>query len=100
MFTTLFFRTPFVFVPSALQTVHIDLPDILSGETITDRKSTFQAHVARVHSKEQVSIGLFFWWYIHWFNKVNIGRTDHGAWAYVCANFGFSEWLPGKRELG
>ena len=29
-------------------------PDIVHGEPLTDRKSTFQAHAAKVHSKQEV----------------------------------------------
>lgn len=33
----------------------INLPTIFSGDPLFDRKSTFQAHVAEIHSKEEVN---------------------------------------------
>lgn len=39
----------------SLQLLAAGAPAIHHGEPLTDRKSTFQAHVAQVHSKEEVS---------------------------------------------
>ena len=54
-------------VPQFMQAMHsfsvfelliADEPSILHGNPLTDRKSTFQAHVAQVYSKEEVSLVL------------------------------------------
>ena len=34
----------------------VTVSDIVHGQPLTDRKSTFQAHVAEVHSKDEVSM--------------------------------------------
>jgi len=44
--------------PTASRHSNVSCPDIISGETMTDRKSTFQAHLARVTHKDQVEIVL------------------------------------------
>ena len=41
---------------SSLLCLHADAPSVYHGTPLTDRKSTFQAHVAQVHSKNEVSL--------------------------------------------
>ena len=43
---------------SVFELLIADEPSILHGNPLTDRKSTFQAHVAQVYSKEEVSLVL------------------------------------------
>ena len=39
-------------------TTDVDVPEILHGEPITDRKSTFQAHLVKVSSEDQMEYAL------------------------------------------
>ncbi|KAK8800078.1 hypothetical protein WA588_002894, partial [Blastocystis sp. NMH] len=52
-------------------------PDVFSDEPFTDRKSTFQAHCAEVHSEEEVKLVLQ---YLHTNNKIQ--RATHNMYAY------------------
>ena len=43
-------------LPSFISDTGGSTPEILHGEPLTDRKSTFQAHIATVHSVEEVKM--------------------------------------------
>ncbi|XGW25440.1 hypothetical protein V3C99_006676 [Haemonchus contortus] len=63
-------------VPS-LATPIEDVPTIYHGEVLTDRKSHFQAHLARVNSKEEVKLVLD-----RLLENSKISRATHNMYAY------------------
>ncbi|KAK6044452.1 hypothetical protein COOONC_18043, partial [Cooperia oncophora] len=54
-----------------------DVPTIYHGEVFTDRKSHFQAHLARVSSKEEVKLVLD-----RLYENSKISRATHNIYAY------------------
>ncbi|VDL71917.1 unnamed protein product [Nippostrongylus brasiliensis] len=54
-----------------------DVPTIYHGDVFTDRKSHFQAHLARVHSKEEVALVLD-----RLLENGKIARATHNMYAY------------------
>ncbi|VDN28657.1 unnamed protein product [Gongylonema pulchrum] len=66
----------------------VRLPTIISSNTILDRRSTFQAHVAEVFSKEEVILAL---------NKLKennkIARATHNIYAWLTEEFVKGRWI-------
>uniref|UniRef100_A0A183EWL8 RWD domain-containing protein n=1 Tax=Gongylonema pulchrum TaxID=637853 RepID=A0A183EWL8_9BILA len=76
----------------------VRLPTIISSNTILDRRSTFQAHVAEVFSKEEVScLSYLQEQVILALNKLKennkIARATHNIYAWLTEEFVKGRWI-------
>ncbi|KAK8791884.1 hypothetical protein WA158_005261 [Blastocystis sp. Blastoise] len=70
-------------------------PDIVSGETITDRKSVFQAHVAPLNSPSLVPIILN-----ELYKNKKIEKATHNIWAYRIYNESSNTYIQDNDDDG